>query len=76
MDDDRHTGGAVTVREAAWRSRPATYIVCADDPIVLAGSQRANAARMEATTVEIPGDHSPMLARPGELAAILASAMG
>lgn len=70
-----HTGGAVTVREAAWRSRPATYIVCADDPIILASSQRAIAERAGATVVEIPGDHSPMVARPAQLAAILAAAI-
>ena len=68
-----HTGGAVTVREAAWRSRPTTYIVCADDPIVLADSQRAIAQRSAATVVEIAGDHSPMVARPAELAEILAA---
>jgi pimeloyl-ACP methyl ester carboxylesterase len=70
-----HTGGAVTVREAAWRSRPSTYIVCADDPIILASSQRAIAERTGATVVEIAGDHSPMVARPAELAAILAAAI-
>ena len=70
-----HTGGAVTVREAAWRSRPTTYIVCADDPIILPDSQRANAQRSGATVVEIAGDHSPMVARPAELAGILAAAI-
>ncbi len=70
-----HTGGSVTVREAAWRSRPTTYIVCADDPIILAGSQRAIAERTGGTVVEIAGDHSPMVARPAELAAILAAAI-
>jgi pimeloyl-ACP methyl ester carboxylesterase len=70
-----HTGGAVTVREAAWRSRPTAYIVCTDDPIVLPISQRANAERSGATVVEIAGDHSPMVARPAELAAILAMAI-
>lgn len=70
-----HTGGAVTVREAAWRSRPTTYIVCADDPIILASSQRAIAQRSGATVVEIAGDHSPMVARPAELAEILVAAI-
>lgn len=70
-----HTGGAVTLREAAWRSRPTTYIVCADDPIILASSQRAIAQRSGATVVEIAGDHSPMVARPAELAEILVAAI-
>lgn len=71
-----NTGGAVIVREAAWRSRPSHYIVCAGDPIILPVSQRAIAQRIGATTVEIDGDHSPMIARPRELAALLAAAMG
>jgi pimeloyl-ACP methyl ester carboxylesterase len=71
-----NTGGAVIVREAAWRARPTTYIVCADDPIVLPNSQRAIAARIGAGVVEIAGDHSPMIARPHELADLLRSSMG
>ena len=68
-----NTGGAVIVEEAAWRSRPSTYVVCADDPILLADGQRAVARRMGADVVEIPGDHSPMVARPAELADIIAA---
>ncbi|MBU3701992.1 MAG: alpha/beta hydrolase [Acidimicrobiia bacterium] len=67
-----HTGGAVTMTNAAWRDRPATYIVCVDDPIILETSQRANAARIGAEVRELPGDHSPMVARPDALADILA----
>lgn len=66
-----NTGGAVIVTRPAWRERPTTYIVCADDPIVLPSSQRAIAARMGADVVEIDGDHSPMIARPAELADLL-----
>ena len=70
-----NTGGSVVVREAAWRSRPSTYVVCAGDPIILPVSQRAFGARIGATVVEIDGDHSPMVARPRELATLLAAAM-
>ena len=68
-----NTGGSVIVEKAAWRSTPATYVVCTDDPILLVDGQRAVAARMGAEIVEIPGDHSPMVARAGELADILAA---
>lgn len=71
-----NTGGTVEVSTAAWRDKPATYIVCADDPIVLPSSQRAIAARMGATVREIAGDHSPMIARPAELADLLVDSMG
>ena len=66
-----NTGGAVIVEEAAWRTRPSTYVVCTDDPILLVEGQRAVAERMGADIIEIPGDHSPMVARPAELADIL-----
>lgn len=66
-----NTGGTVIVESAAWRSTPSTYIVCTDDPILLVDGQRAVAERMGADVVEMPGDHSPMVARPAELADIL-----
>ena len=71
-----NTGGAVVIEEAAWRSRPSTYVVCTDDPILLVGGQRAAAQRIGADVVEIPGDHSPMVARPAELAEILVGLLG
>lgn len=59
------------IERAAWRERPTCHVVCADDPIVLPASQRALAARTGAKLVEIPGDHSPFLARRVELAELL-----
>ena len=66
-----NTGGSVVVEKAAWRSTPSTYVVCTDDPILLVDGQRAVAERMGADVVEMPGDHSPMVARPAELSDIL-----
>jgi pimeloyl-ACP methyl ester carboxylesterase len=68
-----NTGGADLVERAAWHDKPTHYVICADDPILLAESQRAIAGRIGATTHEIAGDHSPFLARPAELAEILAA---
>jgi pimeloyl-ACP methyl ester carboxylesterase len=67
-----NTGGADLVGRAAWHERPTHYVVCTGDPILLADSQRAIAARIGATVHEIEGDHSPFLARPAELAELLA----
>lgn len=68
-----HAGGPDDVVErAAWRDRPTTYVVCADDPILSPASQRAIAERTEASVLEVSGDHSPFLARPQELATLLA----
>ena len=59
------------VERAAWRRRPTDYVVCAGDPIIRPASQRAFAARTGAVVHEIPGDHSPFLARPELLAELL-----
>ena len=59
------------IERAAWRLRPTDYVVCAGDPIILPASQRAFAARTGAAVHEIPGDHSPFLARPEALAELI-----
>ena len=68
-----NTGGADLVGRAAWRERPTHYVVCGEDPILLAESQRAIASRIGATVHELPGDHSPFVARPAALADVLAT---
>lgn len=59
------------VERAAWRRKPTCYVVCSDDPIIRPASQRALAARTGGRVCEIAGDHSPFIARPQELAALL-----
>jgi hypothetical protein len=49
---------------------PATYVRCRDDKVIDADWARAEAPR-RAELVELPGDHSPFLARPAELADLL-----
>lgn len=69
------TGVGEIVERAAWEDTPSSYIVCTDDPVIGVGAQRALAARCGATTYEMPGDHSPFLARPDELVALLATVL-
>ena len=54
----------------AWRDRPSTYVVCADDLCVNPDLQRAMAERAD-RVIEWPGDHSPQAARPDDVAALL-----
>jgi pimeloyl-ACP methyl ester carboxylesterase len=58
---------------------PTAYVLCAGDRIVNPDwSRRAARERLGVEPVELPGDHSPFLSRPAELAALLgdlASAM-
>ncbi len=64
------------IERAAWRLRATDYVVCAGDPIILPASQRALAARTGAAVHEIPGDHSPFIARPEALAELLTRIVG
>ena len=59
-----------TVDAAAWREKPATYVVCTDDRAVPVALQRSAAARI-ATTIEWPTSHSPFASRPDLVAELL-----
>jgi pimeloyl-ACP methyl ester carboxylesterase len=61
--------GGVT-RRAAWREKPATYVVCTDDRALPVALQRSAAARI-GTTIDVDASHSPFLSRPHEVAQIL-----
>jgi hypothetical protein len=56
------------------RATPSTYVLAAADRMVGTEWSRRAAERSAAEVVEIPGGHSPSLARPAELADVLASA--
>ena len=56
---------------AAWRSKPASYIVCADDLALHPDLQRVLATRC-GTRWEWPTGHSPFLSRPQLVAGMLA----
>jgi pimeloyl-ACP methyl ester carboxylesterase len=56
----------------AWPTTPCSYIVCADDRMVSPAWQRDVARRLLGVEpIELAGSHSPFLARPAELAALL-----
>lgn len=61
---------ATPIRSAAWRRVPSTYVVTTDDRALPPDFQRQFLAQATETR-ELPGSHSPMLARPGELADLL-----
>ena len=54
----------------AWRTKPSTYVVCANDRAIHPGLQRILARRC-VTTVEWPVGHTPFLSRPDLVAALL-----
>jgi pimeloyl-ACP methyl ester carboxylesterase len=57
--------------EVAWKSVPATYVVCSSDRAIQVDAQRQMARRAE-TVLEWPTDHSPFLTRPAAVAELAA----
>lgn len=57
--------------EPAWKSVPATYVVCTHDNAIQVAAQR-EMAKLAETVVEWPTDHSPFVTRPAAVAALAA----
>src|SRR5260221_13845970 len=57
------TGSALgeVMRVPAWKTLPSWYLVAQNDETLPPDAQRQFAARMGATTVEIPSSHVPMV---------------
>ena len=60
-------------RAVAWREKPPTYVVCAEDRATPPEAQREYARRAD-RVVELPTGHHPMLSRPELLARVIAEA--
>ena len=59
---------------AAWQELPSTYVVCEQDQAVPPSAQEAMGTRA-ATLERLPSSHSPFLARPDDVAAIVRRAL-
>lgn len=70
--------GAVTgeVSGAAWRSKPAHYLIASKDRMIPPSAQRMMAERAGARIVEIESSHAAMLSHPHEVAAFIEAAAG
>jgi pimeloyl-ACP methyl ester carboxylesterase len=58
----------------AWRSVPTWYLVAKDDEALPPDAERQFAARMGATTIEVPASHVAMVSHPTEVADLIATA--
>src|ERR1700750_847856 len=58
----------------AWKTRPSWYLVATDDQALPPDAERQFAARMGATTVEIPSSHVAMVSHPGDVAQLIETA--
>ncbi|MGW0993261.1 alpha/beta fold hydrolase [Streptomyces sp. NPDC002520] len=64
------------VSQPAWHTKPAWYLVAADDRMIPAPAQRAMAERAGARTVETPGSHCVHVSRPDAVADLIEQATG
>jgi pimeloyl-ACP methyl ester carboxylesterase len=60
----------------AWKTLPSWYLVATDDQAIPPDAERQFAARMGATTVEIPSSHLAMVSHPGDVAQLIETAAG
>ena len=58
----------------AWRSLPSWYLVATEDEAIPPEAERQFAARMGATTVEVPAGHLAMISRPDDVAQLVHAA--
>ncbi len=58
----------------AWKSQPTWYLVATNDEAIPPAAERQFAARMGATTVEIPSSHVAMVSHPDDVVQLIESA--
>lgn len=59
---------------AAWKTKPAWFIVAKRDQTIAPDAERFFAQRMKATTLELDSDHVAMLSKPNEVANVIMDA--
>ena len=62
------------VSAAAWKTKPAWYIVAKRDEAIAPDEERFFAKRMKAQTTEMNTSHVPMLSRPKDVVAVIEAA--
>ena len=55
----------------AWKSRPSWFLIAAGDQAIPPDAERQFAARMDATTVEVPSNHVAMVSHPQDVLALI-----
>jgi pimeloyl-ACP methyl ester carboxylesterase len=58
----------------AWKTLPSWYLVATADEAIPPAAERQFAARMGATTIEVPSSHVPMVSHPAEVAQLIDAA--
>jgi pimeloyl-ACP methyl ester carboxylesterase len=63
------------ITKAAWRTRPSWYVVSANDRCVSPELERAAAAMMGSTTIEVPSSHMSLMSHADEVAGVIIEAV-
>jgi len=63
-----------TMGVPAWKSLPTWYLVAENDEAIPPDAERQFAARMGATTVEVPSSHLPMVSHPDAVTQLIQQA--
>ena len=62
------------ITTTAWKLKPTWYVVAQEDRTISPDLERLFARRMNATTIEMPTSHVPILSRPSKIAAFISRA--
>ena len=65
---------AGTITKAAWKTKPSWFVIAANDRAIPPELEKAEAARMKATSITVPSSHLAMLSHPVEVAGTIEKA--
>jgi len=57
-----------TITTAAWKTKPSWFVIAGNDRAIPPELEKAEAARMKATSITLPSSHLAMLSHPKEVA--------
>jgi pimeloyl-ACP methyl ester carboxylesterase len=63
-----------TISDPAWRSKPSWYLIVTEDRMIPPQQQREMAARVGATTTDVPGNHTIYVSQPAAVAGLITQA--
>ena len=63
-----------TITTAAWKTKPSWFVIAGNDRSIPPDLERAEAARMNATSITLPSSHLVMLSHPTEVSELIAKA--
>ena len=63
-----------TITNAAWKTKPSWFVVASEDRAIPPALEKAEAARMKATTVTVASSHVVMVSHPREVADVIEKA--